>query len=363
MTAPTAAIPPLRRRGGFRPLPVARVDPLCEDAAAITFEVPEALADSYAHEPGQSVTLRRDTDGRQERRSYSICSPAGAPLRIGVRELPGGLLSGWLVNDVRPGDLIDVAPPTGRFVPDLQTPARHLLIGAGSGITPLLSIAGSVLAGNPRTSAGLIYGNRTSGSIMFVDEIADLKDSYPDRFELVHVLSREAHDTDLLTGRLDPDKLRSLLPLVGGHATVDEWWLCGPHLMVTGVIEGLHCLGVPDERIHRELFWVEPEPPPEVRHEEAPTRGAAVTLQLDGRTSTVTVPAGSTILEAAQRVRPDLPFACRSGVCGTCRALVKSGAVRLRRNFALETNELDAGYVLTCQSECQTDAVSVSYDD
>jgi ring-1,2-phenylacetyl-CoA epoxidase subunit PaaE len=361
VTAPT--VRPLRRRGGFHPLRVAAVEPVCADAAAISFEVPPDLADVYAHHPGQSLTVRREIAGRQERRSYSICAPAGAPPRIGVRELPGGALSGWLVHDLRPGDVLDVAPPTGRFVPRLDVAARHLLVGAGSGITPLLSIAASVLAADCRSTVALVYGNRTAQSIMFVDELADLKDRHPDRFQVVHVLSREAHDTELLTGRLDAVKLRELLPIVGGASGVDEWWLCGPHGMVTGAIALLRSMDVADEHIHRELFWVEPEPPPMLRREDVPASGATVTLQLDGRTSTVTVPGGITILEAAQRVRPDLPFACRSGVCGTCRALVKSGEVRLRRNFALERNELDAGYALTCQAECATDAVSISYDD
>lgn len=360
---PAPVGPAPRRRGGFHPLRVRAVDPLCDDAVAISFEVPAELAETYAHRPGQSLTVRREVAGRQERRSYSICAPAGGPLRIGVRELPGGLLSGWLVRELRPGDALDVAPPTGRFVPDLTVPARHLLIGAGSGITPLLSIAASVLAADRVSTVALVNGNRTAQSIMFVDELADLKDAHPDRFHLVHVLSREAHDTDLLTGRLDPDRLRRLLPLVGGVEAIDEFWLCGPHGMVTGAIDLLTALGVHDGRIHRELFWVEPEPPPPVERVVVPQVGAEVTVQLDGRTSTVTVPAGVPILEAAQRVRPDLPFACRSGVCGTCRALVKSGEVRLRRNFALERNELEAGYVLTCQAECASPTVSISYDD
>lgn len=361
MTAASSGL--MRRRGGFHSLRVAAVLPLCEDAVAIRFEVPPDLAETFAHAPGQSLTVRAEVAGRQERRSYSICSPAGAPPTIGVRELPGGLLSGWLTRDVRQGDVISVAPPTGRFVPDLTRPARHALIGAGSGITPLLSIAQSVLSADVGSSVVLLYGNRTARSIMFVDELADLKDAHPDRLQIVHVLSREAHDTDLLTGRLSPEKLRDLLPVIGGHESVDEWWLCGPHEMVTGTIELLRSLGVEDAHIHRELFWVEPEPPPMLARATTAATGATVTLQLDGRTSTVTVPPGVPILEAAQRVRPDLPFACRSGVCGTCRALVKSGEVRLRRNFALEPAELESGYVLTCQAECVTDAISISYDD
>ena len=352
-----------RPRSGFAPLRVAAIDRLCDDAVAITFDVPDDLADRYRHAPGQAVTIRRDVDGRDERRSYSVCAPLGAQLRIGVRELPGGAVSSRLVHELRVGDRVEVSRPTGRFVPDLGEPGRHVLIGAGSGITPLLSIAASVLAADDTSTVALVYGNRRAGSIMFVDEIADLKDAHPARVEVMHLLSREAQEVELLSGRIDADRLRGLLALVGDAERIDHWWLCGPHEMVTSLTEAVAGWGVEPGRVHRELFWVEDDPPATVVHDEGPAvAGATVHVQLDGRRTTVTVPAGATILETAQRARPDLPFACKGGVCGTCRALVTSGVVRMRRNFALEDAELAAGYTLTCQAEPASDEVVVDYD-
>lgn len=353
--------PPRRSRTAFHPLAVTRVERLCGDAAAVTFAVPAELADHFAFRPGQYLTVRRTVGGREERRSYSICAPAGAPLRIGVRELPGGAVSGWLTAGVRPGDTVEVQAPAGGFTPDLATPARHGMIAAGSGITPVLSIAASVLA-DPGSEAILLYGNRRSDSVMFSEEIADLKDAHLDRLQVVNVLSREAQEVDLHHGRLDATKLAQLLPAVCVPAEVDHWWLCGPFAMVRDAGEVLAALGVPPERIHRELFYVEAEPPAPARRPEGTTEGAEVTVRLDGRATTATVPWDVAILDGAQRVRPDLPFACKGGVCGTCRARVVAGEVTMRRNFALEPAEVSAGYVLTCQSVCVSDTVTVDYD-
>jgi ring-1,2-phenylacetyl-CoA epoxidase subunit PaaE len=347
-------------RTDFHELTVASVESLTDDSAAVTFAVPDELKPTFAFRPGQSLTIRRG----DERRSYSICAPVGRPPRIGVREVVGGAVSGWLVRDVREGDLVDVQAPSGTFTPDLSTPDHHVLIAAGSGITPMMSIAASVLAASKDATVTLLYGNRRSNSVMFADEVADLKDLHPARMQVIHVLSREPQEVDLFTGRLDAQRLRALLPGTVDVADVDHWWLCGPFGMVTDAIDVLTDLGVERSQIHRELFYVEDVPPTEVHHVDAPVGdGAEVTVILDGRTSTVTVPPGMPVLDGAQQVRPDLPFACKGGVCGTCRARVVSGAVRMRRNYALEDDELAAGYVLTCQSLPTTDAVTVDYDD
>ncbi|MBX6722135.1 MAG: phenylacetate-CoA oxygenase/reductase subunit PaaK [Dactylosporangium sp.] len=339
------------------PLRVGRVDHLTADAAAITFDVPADLASVFAFAPGQWLTVCRG----DERRSYSICAPLGRPPRIGVREVPGGAISTWLVREVRPGDLIDVLPPAGTFTPDLREPGDHVLLAAGSGITPILSIAASVLAAHPESSVTLLYGNRRADTVMFAEEIADLKDAYPTRMRVVHVFSREQHEVELFCGRLDATKLRSMLPALVDVPAVDQWWVCGPLAMAVDAAAVLGELGVPRERVHRELFYVGEEPPPP-RHREVPVVGAEVTIVLDGRTSTVTVPPGVPILDGAQRVRPDLPFACKGGVCGTCRAKLVDGQVSMKRNYALEPAELDAGYILTCQSLAATDRVTVDYD-
>jgi ring-1,2-phenylacetyl-CoA epoxidase subunit PaaE len=341
----------------FYPLTVAAVEPLTDDAAAITFAVPADLAGEFAFKPGQSLTLQRGG----QRRSYSICVPPGRQPRIGVREVAGGAVSGWLVREARPGDVLEVQPPSGTFTPGAASAGgRHVLIAAGSGITPVLSIAWSLLLAGAEVT--LIYGNRRADTVMFADEVADLKDAFPARMRLVHVLSREAQEVDLFSGRLDAAKLRALLPATVDVPGVGDWWLCGPFGMVEAAIGVLAELGVPRSMVHRELFYVEDAPPPEVTHEDLAGPGAEVTVILDGRATVVTVPPGTPVLDGAQRARADLPFACKGGVCGTCRALVTEGAVTMRRNFALEEAEVASGYVLTCQSLPASDAITVDYD-
>ncbi|UUU35967.1 phenylacetate-CoA oxygenase/reductase subunit PaaK [Streptomyces sp. CA-210063] len=358
------ARPRPRRRPAFHTVRVASVQSLCEDAVAVGFEIPAELAEEFTFSPGQSLTLRREIDGRDERRSYSICSSAGTAPRIGVRVVPGGLFSSWLVNDVRPGDTVEVMAPTGFFTPDLGTPGHHVLIAAGSGITPMVSIAESVLAADLRSTVTLFYGNRRSGTVMFADELADLKDLYPARFQLAHVLSREPREAEVLSGRLDADRLSALIGSLVDVDTADHWWLCGPHGMVRDAQRVLAGLGVPADRVHQELFYADDEPVREVHHEEAAAEGpvSEVTVTLDGRSTTAALSRERSILEGAQRTRPDLPFACKGGVCGTCRALVTDGKADMRRNFALEPAEVDAGYVLTCQSYPVSETLTVDFD-
>ncbi|KPI05272.1 phenylacetate-CoA oxygenase/reductase, PaaK subunit [Actinobacteria bacterium OK074] len=367
MTGPaTTATPsvPVRRRPVFHPLRVAAVQPLCADAVAVAFEIPDQLAEEFAFAPGQALTLRREVDGRDERRTYSICSAAGTAPRIGVRVVPGGLFSSWLVDGVRPGDMVEVMGPTGAFTPDLTTPGHHVLIAAGSGITPMLSIAESVLAADAASTVTLLYGNRRTDTVMFADELADLKDLYPARFQLAHVLSREPREAEVLSGRLDAERLAALVDALVDVEGADHWWLCGPHGMVRDARRVLAGLGVPADRVHQELFHADDEPVHETRHEEAAPRGpvSKVTVTLDGRSTTAAVPRERSILEGAQRTRPDLPFACKGGVCGTCRAQVTDGTADMRRNFALEPAEIAAGYVLTCQSYPVSETLTVDFD-
>jgi len=347
----------------FHTLEVASVEELTEDAVAVTFEVPDDLADEFAFTPGQSLTLRRTVDGVEQRRQYSISAPAGGRPRVGVREIPDGFFSRWLVRDVRPGDRVDVQTPSGRFCPDpaVLRGGRHLCIAAGSGITPMLSVAATALASDGDVT--LLYGNRTSGSVMFAEELADLKNRYGPQLQLVHVLSREPRDVELFSGRLDADRLRRLLTVVAPVAQFDHVWLCGPHAMLLDAQSVLAELGVPRERVHLELFYVD-EPPPELHRTGPVVSGetTAVTVVLDGLTTTAALPREQTILDGAQTTRADLPFACKGGVCGTCRARVTEGEVDMRRNYALEPAEVEAGFVLTCQSHPVGDRVTVDYD-
>jgi ring-1,2-phenylacetyl-CoA epoxidase subunit PaaE len=349
-------------RGDFHPLRVSSVDRLCDDAAAVTFDVPEELAEAYRFSPGQSLTIRRHVDDREERRQYSICAPVGAAPRVGVRIVPDGMFSTWLVEQVHAGDEIEVQTPSGTFGPDPDLGGRHVLIAAGSGITPVLSIASSLLA-NPEADVTLLYGNRRASTVMFTDEVADLKDRFPARFDVIHVLSREPRDVELFSGRLDADRLRRILTALVPVGHVDGFWLCGPFAMIESARDVLRDLGVPAEKVHHELFFVDVPPPP-VERAEAAVDGPSsrVTVTLDGRTTELDLPRTRPILDSAQEARADLPYACKGGVCGTCRAKVVTGEVNMRRNYALEDDEMADGYVLTCQSLPVSDELALDYD-
>jgi ring-1,2-phenylacetyl-CoA epoxidase subunit PaaE len=350
----------------FHSLPVRSVDPLTDDAVTVTFDVPPELESAYRFIQGQHVTIRTNLAGDDERRSYSICAPAGAgTLRIGVKVIPGGHFSQFARNGLRPGDVLEVMTPAGRFHTALDPAnAKHYCaVAAGSGITPILSIAATTLATEPHSRFTVLYGNRTSRSVMFVEDLEDLKDRYPDRFHLIHVLSREPSDSDLLSGRIDRDRFtritRALVPLDG----VDEWFLCGPYAMVIGLRDALTESGVAMSHIHSELFHVETTAP--VRDErDSGEPGSDVTIVLDGRRSSFTLARTDVpVLDAAIRVRSDAPFACKGGVCGTCRAKLVSGTVEMDTHYALEPEEVAAGYVLTCQSHPTSPEVTLDYDN
>jgi ring-1,2-phenylacetyl-CoA epoxidase subunit PaaE len=351
----------------FHPLTVASIEPVTDDSVAITFEVPEDLREDYAFSHGQHLTVRTELAGDDVRRNYSICSPAGSGvLRVAVKRLPGGAFSEHALDVLRPGDVLDVMTPSGRFFTELDPTHRkhYVCVAAGSGITPVLSIVASVLAAEPRSSMTLLYGNRTHSSVMFLEELEDLKDTYPERFQLLHVLSREPQEVELFSGRLDADRMGRILDGLLPPDTVDEWFLCGPFEMVSDLRKLLVKEGVPKKQIHAEVFHVESGPP--VRRapvETAEGEGAKVTITLDGRRSTFSLPAdGPAVLDAALRVRADAPFACKGGVCGTCRAKVLEGTVEMDTNWALEPDEVEKGYVLTCQSHPTSDTVVLDYD-
>ena len=357
-----------RRHGTFHPLRVAEVERLTADAVAITFEVPGGLREDYAFTQGQHLTVRTEIAGAEARRNYSICAPAtSGRLRIAVKRLAGGAFSGHATNALRVGDVVDVMTPTGRFFTALDPAnAKHYCaVAVGSGITPVLSIISTALEVEPASTVTLLYGNRTTASVMFLDELADLKDRYPTRFRLVNVLSREPQEVELFAGRIDADKLRDLLASLVPPATVDEWFLCGPFAMVEQARTVLAESGVAPGTVHTELFHVEGEAPREstvvddVRAEGAST----VTVTLDGRATTVQVPrSGVRILDAVLAVRTDAPYACKGGVCGTCRARLLTGEVEMERNYALEPDEVEAGFVLACQSRPVTDEVVLDFD-
>ena len=356
---------PVRRRPQFHKLAVARRDELTDDAFALTFTVPPSLRRDFAFKPGQHVTVRRVSAEDDVRRSYSICSTPDdlalrGELRIGVKLIPGGAFSAYVADEMAAGDLVEVLPPLGHFTTDLS-PGRHrhyAAIVAGSGVTPVLSLAATALSVEPASSFTIVYGNRYARSVMFAEDLADLKDRYPDRLHIVHVLSREPQDAELLSGRLDEPRLRRLLDTLVPPSTVDEWFLCGPYGMV---MAAQRVLG--DATVHTELFHVTDEvPAPGHRPEPEQTGDARVTIRLDGRSTSFAMRRDERILDRALGVRGELPYSCRGGVCSTCRGKVVEGEVRMARNFALEPDELAAGYVLTCQSSPVTDRVTIDYD-
>ena len=352
-------------RSAFYPLRVAAIDRLTDDSVAITFDVPAELADDFTFEPGQHVTLRCLAAGDDVRRTYSLSSPPGV-LRIGVRQVPGGVFSRHALTALQMGDEIEVMPPHGGFVTglDRSQPRHRAAIVAGSGITPVLSIIASTLETEPASTFTLIYANRTAQTVMFLDDLAELKDRFPDRLAIFHVLSREARESPLLSGRLDRAKLNSLLDTAGGPP-IDEWFVCGPHEFTELARAVLHDRGVDDGVVHRELFYLHTGESETTSANDEPTAEAAtsaVSVILAGRETTVAVPTSRDVLHVVMTVRPDVPYGCTNGMCGTCRAKVIEGRVEMHHCYALTNAEVEAGFVLTCQARPRTDRVVLDYD-
>ncbi|QNE76276.1 2Fe-2S iron-sulfur cluster binding domain-containing protein [Streptomyces finlayi] len=348
----------------FHPLRVSAIERITDDAVAVTFAVPDDLRETFRHIPGQHLNVRYALDGQEIRRSYSICTPAvEAPaspvLRVGIRMVDGGAFSTYALKELAVGDQVEAMPPMGRFVLRPR-PGFFAAIVGGSGITPVLSIASTLLAREPAARFCLIRSDRTAASTMFLDEVADLKDRYPDRFQLVTALSREEQAAGLPSGRLDRERLTGLLPALLSVADVDGWFLCGPLGLVQGADKALRELGADRSRIHQEIFHVDDGPAPAARI-DAPA-DSTLTATLHGRSGSWPVQGAESLLETVLRSRADAPYACKGGVCGTCRAFLVSGEVRMDRNFALEPEETEAGFVLACQSHPVTPEVKLDFD-
>ncbi|SEI41677.1 ring-1,2-phenylacetyl-CoA epoxidase subunit PaaE [Arthrobacter sp. yr096] len=391
-----------RRRASFHNLTVAEVRRLTDDAIEVTFGVPAELAGQYDYLPGQYVALRTtlpDDNGEphEVRRSYSICAEprsfedGSSEIRVAIKKDLGGIFSTWANAELKAGDVLDVMSPQGAFIsrhgkdgssvqhnvmnsmnhPEelAGEPGSFVAIAAGSGITPVIAIARTLLAANSETRFDLVYANKAAMDVMFLEELADLKDKYPSRLALHHVLSREQRIAPLMTGRIDSEKLQALLSSAIRSEDVDEWFLCGPFELVQLCRDTLAARGVEPEHVRFELFTTgRPDRPegnagrPVVEDESQDTY--KITFTLDGLTGDVASPthARESILNAALRVRPDVPFACAGGVCGTCRAKLVTGTVTMDENYALEQDELDKGYVLTCQSHPTSEEVTVDFD-
>lgn len=337
------------------------------DAVSMTFAIPRELADHYAFSPGQYLTLRATLDGEEVRRSYSICSgPDDGEIRIAVKKVDGGAFSSWAADELKRGDELDVMTPTGRFgvVPPAEAGRIHVGFASGSGITPILSIVKGVLACEPDSRFFLFYGNRASDNIMFLEALEELKDRFIDRFSIFHVISGEEQDIPILHGRLDGDKVRVLLRSLVPATSVDHVFICGPPGMSEEIEATCRDIGIADDRIHIERFVSEfggkPRPKKAVAPDAPPK--AIASLIIDGKRRDVPVAEDEAILDAALRAGVDLPFACKGGMCSTCRAKLVEGEAPMDLNYSLEPWELKAGFVLTCQAKPSSERVVVDYD-
>ncbi len=354
----------------FHRLKIADVRCETPDAVSIAFAVPANLRAAYEFQPGQHLTLRTDRNGEDIRRSYSICTGLDdGELRVAIKKVEGGAFS-TLCNELfKPGDEIDVMTPQGRFglAPDPSAARNYLAIVAGSGITPILSLLRSILAREPKSRFALIYGNRSTPDIIFKEALEDLKDRFVDRFVVHHVLSREQQDFALFNGRIDGGKIATLLKSFAAPSDIDHAFLCGPGGLIEEGKRALLDLGVPGERIHAEYFStdglpVTPRPLASGKQADDQPAIAIAHVTFDGSAYDLPVRQGETIIDAGLRAGLELPFSCRGGMCCTCRAKLVSGEVRMDTNYSLEPWEMQAGFVLTCQSHPLTKEVTVDYD-
>lgn len=358
----------------FQELTVKRVNPETAGSVAITFDIPPSAREAFRFEPGQYLTLRAVVDGQDLRRSYSISSArsrlSGAgEIEIGIRQVPGGLFSNWAAQSVKAGDTLSVMSPDGRFTVRKQRAIHRVGFAAGSGITPILSIVASTLEEQPGSKFTLVLGNRRMSSVMFNEALQDLKDRYLDRLTLIHILSSQAQEVDLLQGRIDAQKVRDIIAAFLPVASMDEVFVCGPEAMIETTERALVEAGVPANRVYAERFT---SSTPATGAATAGSAGqaaghvgkqTAITIVVDGKRHEITMGANERILDVALNAGLDLPFSCRGGVCCTCRVKVMEGTVAMDKNFALEPWEMQQGFVLSCQAHPTSERLVVSYDE
>ena len=361
----------------FHDLTVSRIHPEAAGSVAVSLHIPPELRDTFAFEPGQFLTLRTTIGGQDVRRSYSISSPRSlltqqGELTLGIRPVEGGVFSNWAATELKAGDALRVMPPDGRFTVHKPRALHRVGFAAGSGITPILSIMASTLEESPDSKFTLVYGNRRMASVMFNEALQDLKDKYPGRLTLIHVLSRQAQEVPLLEGRIDGDKVRAIIAALLPVGSMDEVFICGPDAMIEATQQALLDAGVRPDRVHTERFTsptLEALPADQrqaavLGHPAVPTEGeVALTVVLDGKPHQLRMGKDEHVLDVALNAGLDLPWSCRGGVCCTCRAKVVEGAVTMDKNFTLEPWEPEKGFVLSCQARPTTDKLVVSYDE
>jgi ring-1,2-phenylacetyl-CoA epoxidase subunit PaaE len=353
----------------FHSLKIREIKKETADCISVSFEIPAALKEEFAFRHGQSLTMRTFLNGEEIRRTYSICSsPLDNEWRVAIKKQEGGLFSGFANDKLKKGDMLEVMPPVGKFYTELNpgNKKNYLAFAAGSGITPVVCIIKTTLAIEPQSSFTLVYGNRSHNSIIFFEELEGLKNKYIDRFNLIHILSRERTDVELNSGRIEVNKLIELDKLIG-YDSIDEFFICGPEQMIFCVKAFLEQKEIDKNKIHFELFTV----PGEKKHTAGSGKQVAsegpkskITVKLDGRSFDFDLPftSDTTILDAALQQGADLPFACKGGVCCTCKARLVEGKVEMDVHWGLEEEEIEKGYVLTCQSHPKTERVVVDYD-
>jgi ring-1,2-phenylacetyl-CoA epoxidase subunit PaaE len=355
----------------FHSLQVKKIQKETENCVSITFDVPEELKDIFQFKQGQNLTIRKKNNGEELRRNYSICtSPFDKELKVAVKKVDGGLFSTYANEELKEEEFLDVMPPTGEFYTELHPSQQksYVAFAAGSGITPVLSIIKTTLLTEPKSNFTLVYGNRNKASIIFKEELESLKDKFIDRFRIYHILSREKMDTPINEGRIDAEKCELLFTKLINIKATDEFFLCGPEQMIFCIKELLEINGVSKEHIHFELFTIPGEKQqaiankqPAVEKNEGPK--ASVSVKLDGITFDFDLAYnGQTILNAALDLGADLPYACKGGVCTTCKAKLQEGKVHMDANWGLEQEEVDKGFILTCQSHPLTEKVVVDFD-
>ncbi|WP_114969722.1 1,2-phenylacetyl-CoA epoxidase subunit PaaE [Rhodoferax ferrireducens] len=360
----------------FHDLKLARISPEAAGSVALTLAIPENLRETFAFQPGQYLTLRASIKGADVRRSYSICCTRSHlanqhELVVGIRPMEGGVFSNWAANELKVGDTLAVMPPDGRFVSKRPRALHRVGFAAGSGITPILSLMASTLEEQPDSKFTLIYGNRSMARVMFNESLQDLKDRYPDRLTLIHILSRQAQESDLLQGRIDGDKIRALIDALLPVGSMDEVFICGPEVMIEATETALLAAGVPANRVHTERFTsptLEELTPADrqaaLASHKLPIIGkVALTVVLDGKPHELQMGSEQKVLDVALAAGLDLPFSCKGGVCCTCRAKVLEGSVHMDKNFGLETWETEKGFVLSCQARPTSERLVVSYDE
>jgi ring-1,2-phenylacetyl-CoA epoxidase subunit PaaE len=350
----------------FYPVKIATIRRETSDCVSVALDIPDSLRDDFRYMPGQYLTFRANLNGEEVRRSYSLCSaPAENEWRVAIKKVDGGLFSTYANDSLKAGDTLETAPPDGRFFPEAVSADMNrdfVFFAAGSGITPVISIIKTVLQKAAESRVTLVYGNRRSSTVIFREEIEGLKNRYLGRFQVIHILSQERVDVPWQSGRITAARLDEMLEVMPDILGADQFFVCGPEEMIACVREGLQSRGIPKDHVHFELFGTGQHKQKKSQQPVSDAVIATAEIRLDGVRFDVPVREGQAVLDAALATGADLPFACKGGVCCTCRAKLTEGKVEMEANYALDEEEVEAGFILTCQAHPLTPVIKVDFD-